>query len=189
MGHIRKKTEWKKLDNEKRRDERQEVDFINVLLTAFKLPDPKSIKKTVKLSIFFTLLGSMSVKLYVERWWNWERRSISPTFVPNFFALTSWEAFLVNGVWQTANRFGKWGINLANLTSPHMGKFWGRMLVKLNGEFFCQKMCDVNISLGAQSLVKLTPWREIEDIKWAIKSEGRVTLRHKETDKYRKRLA
>jgi len=38
------------------------LNFINVLLTAFTLPDPKSIKKTVKLSIFFTLLGSTSVK-------------------------------------------------------------------------------------------------------------------------------
>jgi len=38
------------------------VNFINVLLTAFTLPDHKSVKKTVKLSIFFTLLGSTSVK-------------------------------------------------------------------------------------------------------------------------------
>jgi len=38
------------------------LNFINVLFTAFTLPDPKSVKKTVKLSIFFTLLGSTSVK-------------------------------------------------------------------------------------------------------------------------------
>ncbi len=38
------------------------LNFINVLLTAFTLPDPKSVKKTVKLSIFFTLWGSTSVK-------------------------------------------------------------------------------------------------------------------------------
>jgi len=39
-----------------------DVNFINVLRTAFTLEDPKSVKKTVKLSILFTLLGSMSVK-------------------------------------------------------------------------------------------------------------------------------
>jgi hypothetical protein len=38
------------------------LSFINVLRTAFTLKDPKSVKKTVKLSIFFTYLGSMSVK-------------------------------------------------------------------------------------------------------------------------------
>jgi len=38
------------------------LNFINVLCTAFTLADPKSVKKTVKLSIFFTLLGSASVK-------------------------------------------------------------------------------------------------------------------------------
>ena len=38
------------------------LNFINVLCTAFTLPDPKSVKKTVKLSIFFTLSGSTSVK-------------------------------------------------------------------------------------------------------------------------------
>ncbi len=40
----------------------QDLNFINVLRTAFTLADPKSVKKTVKLSIFFTLLGSASVK-------------------------------------------------------------------------------------------------------------------------------
>jgi len=39
-----------------------ELNFINILRTAFTLADPKSVKKTVKLSIFFTLLGSTSVK-------------------------------------------------------------------------------------------------------------------------------
>ena len=38
------------------------LNFINVLRTAFTIADPKSVKKTVKLSIFFMLLGSMSVK-------------------------------------------------------------------------------------------------------------------------------
>jgi len=38
------------------------LNFINVLRTAFMLADPKSVKKTVKLSIFFMLLGSTSVK-------------------------------------------------------------------------------------------------------------------------------
>jgi len=41
---------------------RAELNFINVLRTAFTLADPKSVKKTVKLSIFFMLLGSTSVK-------------------------------------------------------------------------------------------------------------------------------
>jgi hypothetical protein len=39
-----------------------ELNFINVLCTAFTCADPKNVKKTVKLSIFFTLSGSKSVK-------------------------------------------------------------------------------------------------------------------------------
>ncbi len=38
------------------------LNFINILSTTFTRADPKSIKKTVKLSIFITLSGSMSVK-------------------------------------------------------------------------------------------------------------------------------
>jgi len=38
------------------------LNFINVLCTAFTTADPKSIKKTVKLSIFFTHLGFTRVK-------------------------------------------------------------------------------------------------------------------------------
>jgi len=38
------------------------VDFINVLRTAFTLVDPKSVKKIGNLTVFFTLLGSASVK-------------------------------------------------------------------------------------------------------------------------------
>jgi len=38
------------------------LNFINVLYTAFTRSDPKSVKKTVKLSIFFMLSGSTSVK-------------------------------------------------------------------------------------------------------------------------------
>jgi hypothetical protein len=38
------------------------LNFINVLRTPFTLTDPKSVKKTVKLSIIFRLLGSTSVK-------------------------------------------------------------------------------------------------------------------------------
>jgi hypothetical protein len=38
------------------------LNFINVLHTTFRHKDPRSVKKTAKLSIFFTLSGSMSVK-------------------------------------------------------------------------------------------------------------------------------
>jgi len=38
------------------------VNFTNVLRAAFTLKDPKSAKKTVKLSSFFALLGSALVK-------------------------------------------------------------------------------------------------------------------------------
>ena len=38
------------------------VNFINVLRAAFALEDPKSAKKTVKLSSFIALLGSGRVK-------------------------------------------------------------------------------------------------------------------------------
>ena len=41
---------------------RSGVNFTNVLRAAFALVDPKSAKKTVKLSSFFALLGSTSVK-------------------------------------------------------------------------------------------------------------------------------
>jgi len=42
------------------------LNFISVLCTVFMRADPKSVKKTVKLSIFFTLSGSMSVKAVVR---------------------------------------------------------------------------------------------------------------------------
>ena len=47
-----------------RRDRSQKsgVNFTNVLRAAFRLEDPKSTKKTVKLSSFFALLGSSCVK-------------------------------------------------------------------------------------------------------------------------------
>jgi len=38
------------------------LNYINVLRAAFMCADPRSVKKTVKSSIFFTLLGSTSVK-------------------------------------------------------------------------------------------------------------------------------
>jgi hypothetical protein len=38
------------------------LNFINVLRTAFTLTDPKSVKKTIKWSSMFTLLGSTIVK-------------------------------------------------------------------------------------------------------------------------------
>jgi len=38
------------------------LNFFNVLRTAFTIADPKSVIKTIELSIIFTLLGSMSVK-------------------------------------------------------------------------------------------------------------------------------
>jgi len=38
------------------------VNFTNILQTAFTHADPKSAKNTVKLSVFFALLGSEHVK-------------------------------------------------------------------------------------------------------------------------------
>jgi len=38
------------------------LNFINVLRTAFTSKDPRSVKNTVKFSIFITLLGSTSAK-------------------------------------------------------------------------------------------------------------------------------
>ncbi len=38
------------------------VNFINILLEAFTLVDPKSVKKIDNLSVIFTHLGSVSVK-------------------------------------------------------------------------------------------------------------------------------
>jgi len=39
-----------------------DVNFINVLQAAFTRPDPKSAKKTDKLTVFFTLSGSARAK-------------------------------------------------------------------------------------------------------------------------------
>jgi len=39
------------------------VNFINFLPPAFTLADPKSVKKIDNLTVFFTLLGSASVKV------------------------------------------------------------------------------------------------------------------------------
>ncbi len=44
--------------------------FYHFLCTTFKLVDLKSTKNTVKLSVFFALLGSVLVKLLVKCWWN-----------------------------------------------------------------------------------------------------------------------
>jgi len=83
-------------------------------------------------------------------------------FINIFAQLFLWEQveklFMANGVWQMANRFGEWHINLANFTSPHMEEVWGRMLVKLNSKFivYWRKLCIGNFLFGAQSLVKLT---------------------------------
>jgi len=44
------------------------VNFTNVLRAAFALADPKSAKGTVKLSVFFVLLGSARVKAAQKHW-------------------------------------------------------------------------------------------------------------------------
>jgi len=54
------------------------LNFINILRTAFTLADPKSVKKTVKLSIFFTLLGSTNVKAVRRTLMNLSPGSWSP---------------------------------------------------------------------------------------------------------------
>jgi len=43
-------------------NQRVGVNFINVLRAAFTQPDPKSAKNTIKLSVFFALLGSACIK-------------------------------------------------------------------------------------------------------------------------------
>ncbi len=48
-----------------------EVNFINVLRAAFALTDPKSAKKTVKLSVFLRFWDLQAQKLLLEPWWNW----------------------------------------------------------------------------------------------------------------------
>jgi len=44
------------------------VNVNNVLKAAFTRPDPKSAKKTVKLSVFFSLLGSANAKAARRLW-------------------------------------------------------------------------------------------------------------------------
>ncbi len=46
----------------KRESDRPGFNFINILQAAFACADPKCIKMIFELSIFFTLLGSTSVK-------------------------------------------------------------------------------------------------------------------------------
>ncbi len=45
-----------------KRKKRSGVNFTNILRTAFTLADPKSVKMIDNLTVFFTLLGSASVK-------------------------------------------------------------------------------------------------------------------------------
>jgi len=47
------------------------VNFINIQQAAYAHADPKSVKKTDNLTVFFALSGSMRAKVLVERWWNW----------------------------------------------------------------------------------------------------------------------
>jgi len=77
--------------------------------------------------------------------------SISPTCLPYFFHDNKLRRFLANGVWQTwqtANRFGKQRLNLANFTLPHMGKVLSRMLVKLNVNFFSKRFAPATFCLA-----------------------------------------
>jgi len=48
--------------NEESEEEKPSVNFINVIRAAFARSDPESAKKTVKLSVFFALLGSDCTK-------------------------------------------------------------------------------------------------------------------------------
>jgi len=49
-----------------------ELNFINVLRSAFTLVDPKSIKRHWWLNyIFLRFWDLRAQKLYIERWWNW----------------------------------------------------------------------------------------------------------------------
>ena len=50
--------------------------------------------------------------------------------------------FLANGVWQTAHRFGKWRMDLANLAQIYLvmkGCNVENLLMKLNGKFFAKR--------------------------------------------------
>ncbi len=47
------------------------LDVINILRTAFTPVDPKSVKNTVKLSIFFMLLGSTRAKAVCKILMKW----------------------------------------------------------------------------------------------------------------------
>jgi hypothetical protein len=47
-----------------------EVNFTNILCTAFMRTDPKSTNKTHGLTIMFVLLWSVHIKAWVKCWWN-----------------------------------------------------------------------------------------------------------------------
>jgi len=78
-------------------------------------------------------------------------------FCPTFLSKQVEKLLLVNGIWQMANRFGKRRINLVNFTLPHLGKVQGRMLVKLNENFFCQMLSASIFLLGAQGFGEIDP--------------------------------
>jgi len=61
------------------------VNFINILQAAFTSADPPKAKNTVKLSVFFALLGSSPVKDVSKMLTNQLQVSISSTFYSRIF--------------------------------------------------------------------------------------------------------
>ncbi len=51
--------------------QKHSVNFTNIFTLRFYARRSQKRKKTYDLTVFFTLLGSVSVKMYVERSWNW----------------------------------------------------------------------------------------------------------------------
>ncbi len=68
---------------------RQGVNFINIICAAFALEDPKSAKKTFKLSVFFALLGSSCTKAAREMLMKFSRFEVL-VFVINEFSWNQW---------------------------------------------------------------------------------------------------
>ena len=68
------------------------INFTNILRAAFRCADPKSTKKTVKLSSFFALLGSAPAKAAHRMWVKLTPRcQFYPHFTSSIFVQKSFE--------------------------------------------------------------------------------------------------
>ncbi len=128
------------------------VNFINVLLAAFALADPRSVKRLTTWLSFcaFSICSrkswSKNIDEIVPRWRKRKRTHkglISSTYMCGFFLKTGWEAFLALKLDKRQTEFGRMCANLRlNFVVLNFGKIeqWisGRQL------FADKKFCEID---------------------------------------------